>query len=65
MVFYVEFFACSQALKVSRWPAGGTVEEGKITQANFELARSLFMCRDSSAVHDWGFSPAASHYLDD
>ena len=64
MTFYVDLFAGSKVLKVSRWPAGGPVEEGKIMQATFELAGNLFMCSDSPAVHAWGFSPAVSQYLE-
>ena len=64
MNFYVELFANSRVVSVSRWPAGGPVQEGKIMQATFELDGNLFMCSDSPPVHDWDFTPAVSNYIE-
>ena len=64
MNFYVDLFANSRVLTVSRWPKGAPVEEGKIMQATFELDGNLFMCSDSPPVHDWDFTPAISNYIE-
>ena len=54
----------SHIVNLSRWPAGGPVEEGKIMQATFQLNGNLFMCSDSPPVHDWDFTPAVSNYIE-
>ena len=64
MSFYVELFENSHIDNVSRWPAGGPVEEGKIMQARFNLDGNLFICSDSPPVHDWDFTPAVSNYIE-
>lgn len=64
MNYYLGVFPNSKVTNVSRWPKGAPVEEGKIMQATFDLDGNLFMCSDSPAVHDWGFTPAVSNYLE-
>lgn len=64
MNFYIELFDNSKIVKVQRWQKGGPGEEGKIMHATFDLNGSLFMCSDSPPIHDWGFSPAVSNYID-
>ena len=64
MNYYVELFDNSKIISVNRWEKGGPVEEGRIMQATFELDGNLFMCSDSPAVHDWGFTPAVSNYIE-
>jgi len=64
MNFYVELFDNSKIIKVQRWGKDGPVAEGRIMQAIFELDGNLFMCSDSPSVHDWGFTPAVSNYLE-
>ena len=64
MNFYVELFENSQVINVKRWGKDGPVEEGKIMHATFELNGNLFMCSDSPPIHDWGFTPAVSNYIE-
>jgi len=64
MNFYVELFDNSEIIQVQRWGKDGPVEEGKIMHATFTLDGNLFMCSDSPSVHDWGFTPAVSTYLE-
>jgi len=64
MNFYIELFDNSKIVKVQRWGKEGPVEEGKIMHATFDLNGSLFMCSDSPPVHNWGFTPAVSNYID-
>lgn len=64
MNFYVALFDNSKIIDVKRWGQGAPVEAGKIMHATFDLNGSLFMCSDSPPVHDWGFSPAVSNFID-
>ena len=64
MNFYVEIFDNSKIIKVQRWANGGPVEEGRIMQATFDVDGNLFMCSDSAPVHNWGFTPAVSNYIE-
>lgn len=64
MNFYIELFDNSEIIKVQRWAEGGPVEKGKIMHATFSLNGNLFMCSDSPPVHDWGFTPAVSNYIE-
>jgi len=64
MNFYVELFDNSKIINVKRWEKGGPVTEGKIMHATFNLNGNLFMCSDSPAIHDWGFTPAVSNYIE-
>ncbi len=64
MNFYVELFDNSKIIKVQRWEKGSPGEEGKIMMAEFSLNGNLFMCSDSPPIHDWGFTPAISNYID-
>ncbi len=63
MNFYLELFKDSKVIDVKRWGAGGPVEEGKIMHASFQLNGSLFMCSDSPPIHEWGFTPAVSNFV--
>lgn len=64
MNFYVELFDNSKIVNVQRWGKEGPGEEGKIMHATFDLNGNLFMCSDSPPVHNWGFTPAVSNYID-
>lgn len=64
MNFYVSLFDNSEITHITRWPAGGPVDEGKIMQARFVLDGNQFMCSDSPPVHDWDFTPAVSNYIE-
>jgi len=64
MNFYVELFDNSKIVDIKRWGKDAPNHEGKIMQARFELNGSLFMCSDSPAIHDWGFTPAVAIYIE-
>jgi len=64
MNFYLELFDNSKIIKIQRWGKEGPVEEGKIMHATFNLNGNLFMCSDSPPIHDWGFTPAVSNYIE-
>lgn len=64
MNFYVGLFENSKVIDVQRWGKDGPVEEGKIMHATFQLNGKPFMCSDSPPIHDWGFTPAVSNYIE-
>ena len=64
MNFYVALFSNSKIIDVQRWGKDAPVEEGKIMHATFNLNGSLFMCSDSPPIHEWGFTPAVSNYIE-
>lgn len=63
MNFYVDLFENSKVIEIKRWGKEGPVEEGKIMHATFELNGSKFMCSDSPPIHEWGFTPAVSNFI--
>ncbi|MEL6812784.1 MAG: VOC family protein [Bacteroidota bacterium] len=64
MNFYIELFDNSEIVSVQRWGAEGPGTEGKIMHATFSLNGKLFMCSDSPPIHDWGFTPAVSNFVE-
>jgi predicted 3-demethylubiquinone-9 3-methyltransferase (glyoxalase superfamily) len=62
--FYVELFDNSKIINLKRWGKKGPVEEGRIMHATFSLNGKQFMCSDSPPIHDWGFTPAFSNYIE-
>jgi len=64
MNFYVELFNNSEIISLQRWGKGAPVAEGQIMQATFSLDGNLFMCSDSSPIHNWDFTPAVANYLE-
>lgn len=39
-------------------------KEGTIKHATFIINGKQFMCSDSPAIHDWGFTPAVSNFVE-
>ncbi len=64
MNFYVGLFDHSKIDSIKRWGKEGPGKEGTIMHATFRLNGKQFMCGDIPAVHDWGFTPAVSNYVD-
>lgn len=64
MDFYVELFDNSEIINIKRWGKEGPGKEGTIMHATFNLSGKLFMCSDSPPIHDWGFTPAVSNYVE-
>lgn len=64
MNFYISLFDNSKIIDIKRWGKEGPGKEGTIMHATFNLNGKLFMCSDSPAIHDWGFTPAVSNYVE-
>ena len=64
MEFYVGLFDNSKIISLKRWGKEAPAKEGTIMQGTFRLNGKLFMCSDSPAIHDWGFTPAISNYVE-
>lgn len=64
MTFYMGLFDNSEIVSLKRWEKGMPGKEGAIMHATFTLNGKLFMCSDSPPIHDWGFTPAVSNYVE-
>jgi len=64
MNFYTSMFDNSEIVEAKRWGKEGPGKEGTIMHATFSLNGKLFMCSDSPAIHDWGFTPAVSNFVE-
>ena len=64
MNFYISLFDNSKIVDIQRWGKEGPGKEGTIMHATFQLNGQLFMCSDSPQVHEWGFTPAVSNYVE-
>jgi predicted 3-demethylubiquinone-9 3-methyltransferase (glyoxalase superfamily) len=63
MTFYVSLFDDSSVVSISRYGADAPGSEGSVQHATFSLAGQQFMCIDSPAHHDFGFTPAVSLFV--
>lgn len=61
---YVSFFPASRVLEIERHPAGGAAPEGQVLLATFEIAGQRVRVSDSPPVHDFGFTPSVSLYVE-
>lgn len=61
---YVELFDNSKIDTIIRWGSEGPGKEGAIMHATFHLNGKLYMCSDSPAIHEWGFTPAVSNFVE-
>lgn len=64
MNLYISLFENSEILDVQRWGAGAPGKEGTIMVANFTLGGRPYKCSDSPAIHEWGFTPAISNFVE-
>jgi len=64
MNFYLELFDDSKIVDLKRWGKEGPGKEGTIMHATFNLNGQPFMCSDSPPIHDWGFTPAVSSFIE-
>lgn len=64
MNLYVDLFENSKIIDVQRWGESGPGKEGTIMHASFSLNGHPFMCSDSPAIHEWGFTPAVSNFVE-
>ena len=63
MNFYISLFKDAAVISIKRYGANESGEEGTVMHATFSLNGQEFMCIDSRAVHDFGFTPAISLYV--
>ncbi|MBS2963145.1 VOC family protein [Actinocrinis puniceicyclus] len=63
MAFYVSLFDGAEVVGITRYGADGPGKEGTVQLATFSLAGQQFMCIDSPAQHDFGFTPAVSLFV--
>ncbi len=64
MNLYVELFDNSEIVNIKRWGQEGPGKDGSVMHAMFILNGKQFMCSDSPAVHEWGFTPAVSNFVE-
>ena len=64
MNFYISLFNNSKIVDIKRWGKEGPGKEGTIMHATFKLNGKWFMCSDSPPIHEWGFTPAVSNYVE-
>ncbi|MEV7616644.1 VOC family protein [Streptomyces sp. NPDC089799] len=64
MGFYTSLFDDGRIIDITRYGAGEPGPEGTVQVAVFQLAGQRFMCIDSPAKHQFGFTPAVSLYVD-
>ena len=64
MNFYMSLFDNSKIVNLDRWGKEGPGKEGTVMHATFTLNGSLFMCSDSPPIHEWGFTPAVSNFVE-
>jgi predicted 3-demethylubiquinone-9 3-methyltransferase (glyoxalase superfamily) len=63
MGFYISLFEDAEIVSISRYGADGPGEEGSVQHATFSLAGEHYMCIDSPAKHEFGFTPAVSLFV--
>ncbi|HEY4374755.1 MAG TPA: VOC family protein [Burkholderiales bacterium] len=64
MNFYVSIFPRARVVSVMRYGPNEAGREGTVKRAQFEINATRLMCVDSAVVHDFGFTPAVSLYVD-
>ena len=63
MNFYLDVLG-GEVISVDRWGPDGPGEEGSVQLAVFTLCGSRFMCFNSQPVHQFGFTPSTSSFVD-
>ena len=63
MNLYTSLFKQSQILNITRYGANEAGAEGTVQLATFTLNGQEFMCIDSSAQHEFTFTPSISLYV--
>src|SRR5688500_10718138 len=64
MRLYVSLFDGASVDAIQRWGAGEAGAKGKVKLANFSLAGHRLRCSDSPPVHDFGFTPSVSLFVE-
>jgi predicted 3-demethylubiquinone-9 3-methyltransferase (glyoxalase superfamily) len=63
MNLYTSLFKQSEILNLTRYGANEAGAEGSVQHATFTLNGQEFMCIDSSAQHEFTFTPSMSLYV--
>jgi predicted 3-demethylubiquinone-9 3-methyltransferase (glyoxalase superfamily) len=63
MKLYTSLFQRSEILNVTRYGANEAGAEGTVQHATFTLNGQEFMCIDSSAQHEFTFTPSISLFV--
>jgi len=63
MNLYTSLFKQSEILNLTRYGANEAGAEGTVQHATFTLNGQEFMCIDSSAQHEFTFTPSMSLYV--
>ncbi|HWG25814.1 VOC family protein [Actinospica sp.] len=63
MTFYTSLFEDGEVISLTRYGADGPGREGTVQHATFALAGEQYMCIDSPAKHEFGFTPAISLFV--
>jgi predicted 3-demethylubiquinone-9 3-methyltransferase (glyoxalase superfamily) len=63
MNLYTSLFKQSEILNLTRYGANAAGAEGTVLHATFTLNGQEFMCIDSSAQHEFTFTPSMSLYV--
>ncbi len=64
MRFYVSVFPDAEILDLVHYDAGGPGAEGSVRLAAFRLGDQTIRCIDSPVKHGFGFTPAASLFVE-
>ena len=64
MRFYVSLFEGAEITALERYGADDPEREGTVKRAAFTLAGATFACIDSPPVHDFGFTPSISLFVE-
>ncbi|HVW86610.1 MAG TPA: VOC family protein [Bryobacteraceae bacterium] len=63
MNFYMSLFPGSQVLDLTHYGPEGPGAEGSVMKASFTLDGQVVMCTDSTARHDFTFTPSLSFFI--
>lgn len=50
--------------RLERWAAGEPGTEGQVKRAEFEIAGHRLACSDSQPIHEFGFTPSVSLFVE-
>jgi len=64
MAFYVSLFPDGRIIDVERFGPEGPGEPGSVLLGRFEIADQRVMCTDSPPVHEFGFTPSISLFIE-
>lgn len=64
MRFYVSLFEDAAITSLERYGREDAEREGTVKRAVFTLAGTTFGCIDSPPVHDFGFTPSMSFFVE-